>query len=301
VLACSTVALAQTTPQLGAAAGKAVPRTSDGKPDLSGIWKTVGSKVEPMQLTAWAAERYNYNKLPKGEGARTELDPIMHCYRPGVARIGPPLLVPASSIRVRIEGESVPFPDGPAAFDVIQISYAPRKIFVLHQYNQESRQIFMDGRKHPEVFEDDLLTMWWNGHSTGAWDGDTLVVDTTAIRNETWLDNQGHEQRSLRLVERFRPVDADTLEIERTFTDAIALAKPYVTRATLKLSKDLTFTENVVCDQYYVRKIGVGFGGLLGINDHPWQSAEENPNATWEDVEQEEQQEQPSQRVPRQR
>jgi hypothetical protein len=46
--------------------------------------------------------------------------------------------------------------------------------------------------------------------------------------------------------------------------------------------------ENVVCDQYYVRKVGFGFGGLLGINAHPWQAAEENPNATWEDVEREE-------------
>ena len=216
---------------------------------------------------------------------RAELDPLMHCYRPGLARIGPPLRVPASSVRVRFEGESVPPPGGPAEIDAIQIAYAPRKVWVIYQFNQEVRQIFTDGREHPEVIEDDLLSMWWNGHSVGSWDGDTLVVDTTNIRNETWLDDQGHEHRKLHIVDRFRRVDAETLEIERTLSDPIALAKSHKTYATLKLRPNLAFQENVVCDQYYERKIGFGFGGLLGINAHPWQMPEEAPNSTWEDVE----------------
>jgi hypothetical protein len=281
-ISLATSSLAQ-TPSAGTA--KAIPRTPDGKPDLSGIWKTVRSRVEAVQPTPWGLERWNYNKQPKAEWGRKELDPIMHCYRPGLARIGPPLLVPHSSIRVRFEGESVPFPDGPSQFDVIEIRYAPRKIWMIYQYNQESRQIFMDGRQHPEDVEEDLLTRWWNGHSVGRWDGDTLAVDTANIRNETWLNNLGYEHRNLRLEERIRRVDAETLEIERTFTDPIALARPYKTFATLKLTPDYTFTENVICDQYYVRKVGFGFGGLLGINAHPWQLPEENPNATWEDVE----------------
>jgi hypothetical protein len=265
-----------------------IPRTADGKPDLSGIWKTATASVGAVQPTPWGADMFGYNKLPKGDGARAELDPLMHCYRPGLARIGPPLQVPNSSIRVRFEGESVPFPGGASQFDVVEIRYAPKKIWMVYQFNQESRQIFMDGREHPEVFEEDLLTMWWNGHSVGKWDGDTLVVDTVAIRNETWLNNMGYEHRNLQLTERIRRLDADTLEIERTFTDPIALARPYVTKATMKLTPNHTFVENVVCDQYYVRKVGFGFGGLLGINAHPWQAAEENPNATWEDVEREE-------------
>ena len=288
VLVFSTVLLAQgptpsTAPQPGAAGAKAMPRTPDGKPDLSGIWKTVSSKVEPVQLTAWGTKRFNYNKLPEGDGARTELDPINHCYRPGLLRIGPPLLVPAKSIRVRIEGESVPLPGDPSGFDVIEIRYAPRKVWVIYQYNQESRQIFTDGRKHPAVVEDDLLTRSWNGHSTGSWDGDVFVVDTANLREETWLDNLGHEMSGqAQIVERFRRVDAETLEIERTITDPNSLAKPYMTRATLKLSPNVTFQENVICDQYYGRKIAFGFEGILGISDHPWQSPEEDPNATWD-------------------
>jgi hypothetical protein len=86
-------------------------------------------------------------------------------------------------------------------------------------------------------------------------------------------------------MERFRRLDAETLEIERTFTDPVALAQPYTTRATLKVRPDTTFVENVICDQYYGRKPGFGFGGILGINGHPWQEVEELQNPTWEDVE----------------
>ena len=143
-----------------------------------------------MQLTAWGIKRFNYNKLPEGNEARPELDPILHCYRPGLARLGPPLLVPASSVRVRIEGESVPAPGGPAALDALVIAYSPQKVWVIYQYNQEARQIFTDGRKHPAAIEEDLSTKWWNGYSTGTWDGDTFVVDTMNLRDETWLRSE---------------------------------------------------------------------------------------------------------------
>jgi len=278
VLAWLSVGLAQASQQAGASGAKAIPRTPDGKPDLSGKWKTVSSKADPMQLTAWGAKQFNYNKLPGGNGARPEDDPIMNCYRPGLARLGPPLLVPAESVVVRLEGESVPAPGGPKAMDAIMIFNAPHKVWVFYQYNQETRQIFTDGRKHPPVDPDDppeaIATRWWNGYSTGTWDGDTFVADTTNLRDETWLDNLGHEDRELHIVERFRRVDADTLQIDRTFTDPVALAKPYTTSATLKLMPDLAFKENIVCQQYYVKKLAFGYEGLLGINDHPWQGKE---------------------------
>jgi hypothetical protein len=224
-----------------------------------------------MQLTAWGMKAFNYNKLPEGNGARPEYDPILHCYRPGLARLGPPLLVPAESTVVRIDGEDLPPPGGPAAMDAILIRYAPKRVWLIYQYNEESRQIFTDGRGHPEVDPDDLATLWWNGYSTGTWDGETFVVTTTNLRNETWLDNLGHENRELKIVERFRRVDAETLEIDRTLTDPIALASPYTTSATLKLSPNLAFQENVICGQYYIRKFAFGYDGLMGINIHPWQ------------------------------
>lgn|GEM_PF-5606670 len=288
VLTFMIVVCAEAAQQPGTGAAKPIPRTADGKPDLSGTWKTVSSKAGPMQLTAWGVDRYNYNKLPKGNGAHPEFDPVMHCYEPGLARIGPPLQVPDKSIRVWIDGESVPFPGGAAAMDAIEIAYAPKKIWIVYQYNHEIRLVYTDGRKHPQEYEDvenDLTTTWFNGFSTGSWEGDVFVIDTTNLHNVAWLDNLGHEFRKEHVVERFRRVDAETLEIERTITDPVGLAKPYVTHATLKLTPNLTFHANVLCEQYYFRDINYGFSGLMGINGHPWQTPVETPNPTWQDVE----------------
>jgi hypothetical protein len=250
---------------------KAIPKAPDGKPDLRGIWRMVNSQVSPMQLTQMGLEKFNYNKLPKGDGGRPEYDPIMHCYRPGLARLGPPLLVPSKSVVVRLGGQNVPAPDGTAAFDAIQIAYAPGRVWVIFAYNQETRQIFTDGRPHPEFDPDDLeRTMFWNGHSVGTWDGDAFVVDTTNLRNETWLDNMGHENRQLHIVERLRRLDSDTLQIDRTSTDPVMLARPYKTTATLKLTPNMAFQENVVCGQYYYRQYAFGYDGLLGTWSHPY-------------------------------
>src|SRR5262249_6311826 len=134
LLAFSAARPAQAAQQAGS---KAIPRTPDGRPDLSGIWKTVNSKADPVQLTAWGADRFDYNKLPKGNGARHELDPILNCYRPGLARLGPPLVVPADGVAVRLEDEAVPAPGGPAFMDAIMILYSPRIVWMLYQYDQE--------------------------------------------------------------------------------------------------------------------------------------------------------------------
>src|SRR5262249_47660710 len=153
------------------------------------------------------------------------------------------------------------------------------KVWIVYQYNEEVREIFTDGRKHPDVDPDDPLTMWWNGYSTGHWEGDVFVVDTTAIRNEPWLDNMGHEMRQAHAVEGFRRVDADTLQIDRSITDPMALAKPYTTSATLKLTPNLTFQENVVCAQYWERKLAFGYDGLMGISHHSWSGLDKSTAA----------------------
>ena len=76
------------------------------------------------------------------------------------------------------------------------------------------RQIFTDGREHPE---DPDLT--FNGHSIGHWEGDTLVVDTVGFTTDTSLGNQGQRHsEKMRIVERFRLAEPDRLEVETTIS-----------------------------------------------------------------------------------
>jgi len=151
---------------------------------------------------------------------------------------------------------------------VMNILQSPGKIMIVYQYRNSVRHIYTDGRDHPRNLE-----LTWNGHSIGKWDGDTLIVDTVGLRDESWLDTGGHEHSSqLHVVERFRRVNEGTLEIERTLTDPIALAAPFTTKVSLRLRPDLDLNENMDgrqfdCTQFMVRKPGFGEGenGLLGI------------------------------------
>jgi len=77
------------------------------------------------------------------------------------------------------------------------------------------RIIHMDGRPHPANLEPSYY-----GHSTGRWEGDTLVVDTVGFNEKHWLDTLGlmHTDQ-YHQIERFTRVDYDTLKYEVTVDD----------------------------------------------------------------------------------
>jgi hypothetical protein len=236
------------------------PRTADGQPELSGTWTPAGAGQRHIELdmTTWGDAQYLWNTEPiihQGyyepiERQRIELDPIFHCFPPGLVRLGPP----ADTV------------GGGGGLEIIQ---TPGLVTMIFQRRNAIRFIYTDGREHPRPLE-----LTWNGHSIGRWEGDTLVVDTVGIRDEGWITSDGHEHSMhLHVVERFRRVDAGTLEIERTLSDPIALAKPYTGRTVLRLSPQFTLNDNGNndCTQYMVRKPGFGKGmnGLLGISEQP--------------------------------
>src|SRR5437870_5537843 len=96
VFAFSIMMLAQNAQQAGSAKAQA----GKGTPDLTGIWSNPkqGDTMsvllpapEPMPLTKWAEEQYNYNHdfgpTVGGQRGRNELDPNAHCFPPGPARL----------------------------------------------------------------------------------------------------------------------------------------------------------------------------------------------------------------------
>src|SRR5207244_2575023 len=118
---------------------------------------------------------------------------------------------------------------------------APRKIihrpgqFVLcvepyHDY----RLMYADGRRLPEEREPA-----WFGYSVGKWDGDTLVVDTVGLKEETWLDFARHPHSdALHIIERFRRTDFGHMEVQVTVDDPKAYIKPWTPRIEWEMIPD---------------------------------------------------------------
>jgi hypothetical protein len=107
-------------------------------------------------------------------------------------------------------------------------------IFMLQEGNAHTyRQIFMDGRRHPED-----PTPTWYGHSTGRWEGDTLVIDTIGLHDRFWLDGSGipHTEK-LHLVERWTRTDFNTLRREVTIEDPGAYTRPFTVTYTANLAE----------------------------------------------------------------
>lgn len=202
------------------------PRMPDGKPDLSGVWdhpfvidmawkKLVGFDGKPtdncgaqmkgcsdegpgeLPMTPLGAELFkNYDPA--------NFDPTGHCNPMGYTR----------SI------------NAPVPTEIIQ---TPKEIVFLHESMFAFHVIYMDGRRHPTA--DESRQTNWYGHSTGRWDGDTLVVDTVGPffgSPKQLLDTRGHAMSDeLHVVERFRRTDANHMAYEVTIDDPKMFTKPW--------------------------------------------------------------------------
>jgi len=111
-----------------------------------------------------------------------------------------------------------------------------RDFIVFHsEMIHEARVIPLDGRPHPGP-----AVRSWNGDSVGRWDGDVFVVDTKNFTDNTWMSAEGRVSQhsdQLHIVERYRRVDANTLEIDATVEDPEVLTGPWtVPKQTLVLA-----------------------------------------------------------------
>src|SRR4029450_8807626 len=105
------------------------------------------------------------------------------------------------------------------AYQIVQV---PGYVVIFYEMIHEARVIPIDGRPHlPSSVK------LWNGDSRGRWEGNTLVVDTTNYNNKGWVATQAAAGRikgvpqtaSLHVVERFTPIDADTIDYQATIDD----------------------------------------------------------------------------------
>jgi hypothetical protein len=196
------------------AARTGIPRTADGKPDLSGIWQTLGTaevdlqahqahKGAPAGISSVEGNDIPYlpaalAKKKENQERGASADPNTRCYLPGVPRI---------------MYMSYPF----------QILQTPQKLTMLFEYVHAVRYLYTNGTEHPPGHID-----WWMGDSRGKWEGDTLVVDNVDFNDQTWFDRAGnYHSDALQVVERFTLTDADHIRYEATITDPKVFSRPW--------------------------------------------------------------------------
>jgi hypothetical protein len=164
-----------------------------------------GGKI-PYQPAAVAKKKQNLEKRlyrPNNlEENETTGDPEAKCYLPGVPR-----------------ATYMPFP-----FRIVQTG---RQILIAYEFASAARTIFLDHK--PEAPIDS-----WMGWSIGHWEGDTLVVDVTDQKDQTWLDRAGNfHSDALHVVERYTPIDKDHLMYEATLEDPKVFTRPWKIRMPL--------------------------------------------------------------------
>ena len=204
------------------------PRLADGHPDLNGIWQALvtanwdlqdheaqpgphpelsgayaagpagqsiieGGEI-PYKPDALAKKKSNFENRLRVDVSDDKTwhalgDPEMKCYMPGVPR-----------------ATYMPFP-----FQIVQ-GTGP-SILMAYEFASATRIIRMN-------WEQAAPTDSWMGWSRGRWEGDTLVVDVTGQREETWFDRAGDfHSDALHVVERYTPLSPYHMMYEATVED----------------------------------------------------------------------------------
>jgi hypothetical protein len=199
-----------------------LPRTTDGKPNLTGIWQAMNSANWDIQAHAarqgpvialgaafsvpGGVSVVEGNEIPyqaaaaakKMENGENWLirDPEIKCFMPGIPR-----------------ATYMPYP-----FQIVQ---SGNTIVMAYEFANASRVIRMNGKeKSPSPA--------WMGWNIGRWDGDTLVVDVTDQVEDTWFDRAGNfHSDAIHVVERISMIDANTLNYEATIEDPQVFTRPW--------------------------------------------------------------------------
>ena len=119
----------------------------------------------------------------------------------------------------------------------------PGKVTIVIEAYTQVRHIYTDGRSLPEEPDPKFF-----GTSIGRWEGDTLVAETVGFNDFVQHARGVPHGDKMKIVERFRLTDPDTMSIETTISDPDALTVPYTTTASLRRHRDWTISE-YVCEE----------------------------------------------------
>jgi hypothetical protein len=254
-----------------AAAPADLPRLPNGKPDLSGHW----------------ANPYTPDMAAKGK----VLDPVtrqpLDLSRAPIADAVPPasgsaprtLDLPYTAWGLQRWKTYDPVHDGDYAGSClpfgmsrninsphgVQFVQTPDALAMLFEQNTWFHWVPTGGQKWPVD-----MPRAWNGISTGHWQGDTLVVETTGFNGYTRLDTAGHpHSKQLKLINTFRLVDAKTIEHTVTVHDPKAYTRDWMNVRIWRLKPASDVVMEYSCEENNLANL---FSGAI----KPWKPPEDD-------------------------
>ena len=216
----------------GAGTGPVAP-TSWGEPDLTGVWRGeprgASGGQDTFNLTALEG-LYTAEARARMRKVSATDDPTLRC--------APPAFPRAAMLGHRV-----------------QIVQSPGFAFVFTEAYPVARIIPTTGRPHTSG---DYLFPSHMGDSTARWEGDTLVVDVISFNGEGWLGGPLDKPTgastgvwlmspATHIVERWRRVDADTLEYRARVEDADLLTMPWDTPAVTFTRQPVDTIDEALC------------------------------------------------------
>ena len=198
-------------------------------PDISGIYQVTqyNAKIQlvgggELPLTPAGKEAYDKNIAGLKDGSLTD-NARKFCVPDGLPRV-----------------LANPYP-----FEIIQAP--PGQTTIIYELSHQVRMIAMD-KKLPS--EEDLLVLpFFNGHSVGRFEGDTLVVESAGFKENTFLDVTGAPHTDeLHTVERIRKISPTQLEDVITIHDPQYYTRDWQVRFVYNQHNDLRI-EDYVCGE----------------------------------------------------
>jgi hypothetical protein len=219
------------------AQASASSRTAAGQPDLQGIWRAWnlakfdledhgarpgvpagrGFVVDPpdgkipYQPAALEKRKQNIANTKTADPYKNA-DPLAKCYLPGIPRM-----------------TYLGWP-----FQIVQ---TPQYVSFVYEWSHKKRIVPINSTV-PLPPPDEANN--WMGMARGRYEGNSLVVSLTNFNSYTWFDMAGNfHSDALTVVERYTPVNADTLQYEATMTDPKVFTRPWTIRMLLQRQKDI--------------------------------------------------------------
>ena len=225
------------------------PRLANGKPDFSGIW--ISDRTEPGQDTI-----SDTSSLPSGRHmANMGVDfegglPYQPWQLPIVKRRTENLAIEDPHIRCLpdffLRAYGLPH--------MLKFVHTPDLLVMLNEMNAGYRQVFTDARALP-----DTPAPSWQGYSSAKWDGDTLVVDTIGMRDDTWIDWNGSVvTEAAKIREEIRRLDFGHIEIKATVDDPKGYTKPWTVTLRQRVVVDAELIDEVCLEnEQFVKRMGL--------------------------------------------